>query len=120
MSNQEPLDDLPTTNTGDSERSWQDFAHFLYSEKHKKFHTEIKSPDAMSVLDTATVGYIKSDFAGTGLEKDVEKFVDYKRTNWVANGRARAKETENIASAAAQKEEAKAAFRERLLGSLDR
>jgi hypothetical protein len=101
-------------------RTFEELAHFLYSKKHQPLHTEITSPDAMTTLDTAVLGLVRDEFAGTGLEKDLKLWTDWKRVNWIAKDRKRAVETTQIASAAAQREQEKSAFREKLLGSLER
>ena len=105
---------------GEEGHSFEEFAHKLYSKEHKEWSTEIKSPDAMSTLDTAVLGLIKDEFAGTGLDKDMKSWVNWKRINWIAFDRKRAHETENIASAAAAREQERTAFRQKLLGSLER
>ena len=113
-------DELPSVSDNSSSRSYEELAHKLYDKKLKEYSTEIKSPDAMSTLDSAVLGLIKEEFAGTGLDSDMKSWVDWKRVNWIAKDRARAHETENIASAAAQREQERTAFREKLLGSLER
>ena len=116
----ENIDDLPGMGGGSEEKSWQELGHRLFDKKFADWSTEVKNPDAMATLDTAMLGYIKDEFEGTGLEKDIQTFVNRKSIRWIAKDRARAKETETIASAAARSEEAKSTFREKLLGSLER
>lgn len=114
------IDDLPPLNDGESNKSYEEFAHGMWKKSLAEFSTEVKNPDAMTTLDTAMLGLIQDEFKGTGLDVDVKNFIKRKDIRWIAKDRARAHEVENIASAAAQKEEAKAQFREKLLGSLDR
>ena len=79
-------------------------------------------PPAMSTLDTIVLGLVKDEFEGTGFEKDFSKWRDWMRDNMIAADMEhnRASQLERIASAAAQKEQERKAFRERLLGSLER
>jgi hypothetical protein len=115
--------DNPWLSSGGGEaesHSYEELAHKLYSKAHKEWSTEITSPDAMSTLDAAVLGIIKTEFQGTGLFEDLKGWRDWKRVNWIAKDRKRAGETERIASAAAQRENERKAFREKLLGSLER
>jgi hypothetical protein len=73
----------------------------------------------MTVLDTAQ-SLIDDEFRGTGLERDVKSLRTWLRDNLIAQDGERAHELERIASAAAQREQERSAFREKLLGSLER
>lgn len=108
-----PVDEGPS-------HTFEELAHYLFSDKHKALHTEMRNPDAMSTLDTAVLGLIKKEYRGTGLYEDSKNWVDWKRRNWIASGRQRAKETTEIASAAAQKETADRNLKEKLWGALER
>jgi hypothetical protein len=105
---------------GGESKSYEELAHKLYSKAHVQWSTEIKNPDSMSTLDAAVMGIIKEEFAGTGLFEDMKYFLLQKRVNWIAKDRKRAGETERIASAAAQRDQERKAFRDKLLGSLER
>lgn len=105
---------------GGESKSYEELAHKLYSKPHLMWSTEIISPDAMSTLDAGVMGILKEEFAGTGLFEDMKYWTQQKRVNWIAYKRKRAGETERIASAAAQKENERRAFRDKLLGSLER
>jgi hypothetical protein len=112
--------DQDLESTEEESRSWEDLGHKLYSKQHKEYHTEINSPDSMSTLDTAAEGLIVEEFGGTGLDKDLKKWRDWKRTNYIAFKRKRAQETERMVSANAQRENERNEFRQKLLGDLGR
>ncbi len=114
------IDDLPPVNDGDEHKTYEEFAHGMWDKKKAELSTEVKNPEALTTLDTAMIGLIADEFKGTGLDKDLKTFIARKDIRWIAKDRKRETGVIAIASAAAQKEEAKAAFREKLLGSLDR
>ena len=115
MSQENPFLEEPSTES----HSWEDLGHKLTDKRLRSWTTEIKAPHAMTTFDTAQ-GLITAEFAGTGLETDVAKWREYFRDNMIAKDRGRAGELERIASAAAQREQERSAFREKLLGSLER
>ena len=114
--------DSPYLESGQQEyaHDYAELGHKLTDKKLREWTTEIRNPTAMSTLDTAVMGLIKEEFSGTGFDKDMEKWRDWLRDNMIAKDRGRAGELERIASAAAQREQERNAFREKLLGSLER
>ena len=109
--------------TPDQNYSTHDYAelgHKLMSKSHREWLTKIRNPPAMATLDTVVLGLVKDEFKGTGFDKDMLKWRDWVRDNNMADDGWRAKQIENVASAAAQKESERKAFRDKLLGSLDR
>ena len=103
-----------------AERTYSELGHKLTDKSLKEWTTRIRNAAAYSTLDTVVMGLIKEEFKGTGFEKDMEKWRDWDRVNLIAEGGERAHELERIASAAAQREQERSAFREKLLGSLER
>ena len=101
-------------------RDFAELGHKLTDKKLREWTTRIRNPSAMSTLDTVVTGLIMDEFKGTGFDKDFQKWRDWARDNYIAEGGERSKELVTIASAAAQKEQDRVAFREKLLGSLDR
>lgn len=88
----------------------------LFDEDSKKFHTEIKQPLAMSVLDSSQP-FVEDEF-GSEEGKFVEDLRDWLRTNWVAKDRQRAKEIIEGVKAELAREERE--MRDRMLGTLSR
>ena len=99
---------------------YAELGHKLTDKKLREWTTRIRNPAAMSTLDTVVLGLIAEEFKGTGFDKDMSKWRDWNRDNLIAQDGERAHELERIASAAAQRDQERKAFREKLLGSLER
>ena len=104
------------------QHDYAELGHKLTDKKLREWTTRIRNPPAMSTLDTVVMGLVKDEFVGTGFDKDFVKWRDWMRDNMIAADadHNRASQLERIAAAAAQREQERNAFREKLLGSLER
>ena len=104
-----------------SSHDYAELGHKLTDKKNlRDIITKVNNPPGMSTMDVVVLGLIKDEFAGTGFDKDFEKWRVWLRDNNMADDGWRAKQLENVASAAAQKEQERKQFRDKLLGSLER
>ena len=109
------LEEVP----GSESHDYAELGHKLTDKKLRDWTTKVKNPLAMTVMDTAQP-FMDDEFGGTGLDKDFKSFRGFLRDNSIADQGWRATQLENVASAAAQKEQERKQFREKLLGSLER
>ena len=103
-----------------SSHDYAELGHKLTDKKLREIITTINNAEGMSTLDVVVLGLIHDEFQGTGFDKDFDKWRVWLRDNRMAQDGWRAKQLENVASAAAQKEQERKQFRDKLLGSLER
>jgi hypothetical protein len=88
----------------------------LLDEGKKKFHTEIKQPVPMAILDAAQ-RFVEDEF-GSDAAVFWDEIRDWIRTNYVAKDRKRAEEIIRGVQAELQREERE--LRDRMLGTMGR